>query len=127
MGKKKREQDADPKESVAFEDALAEVEEVVERLESGELGLSDSLEEYERGIKKVKQCHQALEQAERRISVLTSVDEDGTANVEPVDTGIQNSRSPSSAGEAGGKPAKKRVRKKTPPPPKNVDENEGLF
>lgn len=127
MGKKKRERDSDSDESKHFEAALAEVEEVVEQLESGELGLSESLAEYERGIKKVKQCHQALEQAERRISVLTSVDEDGTANLEPVDTGIQSSRSPASAGESVGKVTKKRARKKSPPPPKNVDENEGLF
>ena len=108
---------------VDFESALAEVENVVEMLEGGELGLSESLVQYERGIEKIKLCHQVLQQAEKRISVLTSVDEDGTASVEPVDTG-EGSKTPASSGRSasGRKPARK-----TRGPVSDVDENEGLF
>ena len=60
-----------------FETALAEVQQIVERLESGELGLTDSLEQYEIGIKRLKQCHALLEQAERRVTLLSGIDEDG--------------------------------------------------
>ena len=108
---------------VDFESALAEVENVVEMLEGGELGLSESLVQYERGIEKIKLCHQVLQQAEKRIAVLTSVDEDGTASVEPVDTG-EGSETPASSGRSasGRKPARK-----TRGPVSDVDENEGLF
>ncbi len=108
---------------VDFESALAEVENVVEMLEGGELGLSESLVQYERGIEKIKLCHQVLQQAEKRIAVLTSVDEDGTASVEPVDTG-EGSKTPASSGRSasGRKPARK-----TRGPVSDVDENEGLF
>lgn len=137
MAKKQRGSDADSddgspepgqsKEPADFESALAEVQKVVEKLETGELGLTESLAQYERGIQKVKQCHQALEKAERKIAVLTGVDEDGTATIEPVDTGIQSSRSPASADETGQSAPRKRVRKKSSPPSGNMDETEGLF
>ncbi|MEL6106080.1 MAG: exodeoxyribonuclease VII small subunit [Planctomycetota bacterium] len=68
-----------------FEGALAEVENVVRRLEGGELGLTEALAEYERGIAKIKICHEMLQQAELKIRVLTQVDEDGTPRVESVD------------------------------------------
>ncbi len=80
-----------------FESALQAVEEVVRRLESGELGLSESLAQYERGIEKIKHCHRALEQAEQRISVLISVDEEGTATVEPVETASQDTQTAETA------------------------------
>lgn len=68
-----------------FEGALAEVENVVRRLEGGELGLTEALAEYERGIAKIKICHDSLQQAELKIQLLTQVDEDGTPRVESVD------------------------------------------
>ncbi|MCO8122115.1 exodeoxyribonuclease VII small subunit [Stieleria sp. TO1_6] len=128
MAKKKR-TDADKSDQkdareVDFEAALAEVEQVVEQLESGALGLSDSLVQYERGIQKIKQCHQVLEQAERKIAVLTAVDEDGTPSVEPVETGIRSSRP---KGDTSGKTRAKRVPKTPSPPINDVDESDGLF
>ncbi|MDV6032820.1 MAG: exodeoxyribonuclease VII small subunit [Phycisphaera sp. RhM] len=127
MAKKKSGESAaskdEPRPQVDFESALAEVESVVEMLEGGELGLSESLVQYERGIEKIKLCHQVLQQAEKRIAVLTSVDEDGTASVEPVDTG-EGTRNPASSGRSasGRKPARK-----SRGPVSDVDENEGLF
>jgi exodeoxyribonuclease VII small subunit len=53
-----------------FEDALKELEEVVTRLEKGELSLEDSLGLYERGIALARRCHEKLEEAEGRIEVL---------------------------------------------------------
>ncbi|WP_222436061.1 exodeoxyribonuclease VII small subunit [Rubripirellula reticaptiva] len=66
-----------PEESINFEDALAEVEAIVARLESGDLGLTESLGEYETGIKRLKQCHRLLAAAEQRVSVLAGFDADG--------------------------------------------------
>ncbi|QDV42413.1 Exodeoxyribonuclease 7 small subunit [Stieleria neptunia] len=108
---------------VDFESALAEVENVVEMLEGGELGLSESLVQYERGIEKIKLCHQVLQQAEKRIAVLTRVDEDGTASVEPVDTG-EGTTTPASSGRSA---SGRKSARKTRGPVNDVDENEGLF
>lgn len=106
-----------------FESTLAEVENVVRQLEGGELGLTESLAQYEKGIEKIKLCHQVLEKAEKRIAVLTGVREDGTAEVEPVE--LPDEANDSLA--AGSASRKRRVRKKTAPPSSDVDSSEGLF
>ncbi len=63
--------------SLNFEQTLAEVESIVGRLESGNLGLSESLEQYEAGIRQLKHCHQLLDGAEQRVSLLAGFDADG--------------------------------------------------
>jgi exodeoxyribonuclease VII small subunit len=54
-----------------FEAALAELDTVVKRLEEGDLSLEQSLALYERGVQLSRFCHAQLEQAERRIEILT--------------------------------------------------------
>lgn len=54
----------------AFEDALSELENIAMKLESGELGLDDSIKEFEKGIQLAAFCHKKLEEAERRIEIL---------------------------------------------------------
>ena len=54
-----------------FEDGLAELEEMVARLESGELTLEDSLAAFERGVGLVKALNERLGAVEQRIEVLT--------------------------------------------------------
>ena len=71
------------KESVDFEKSYAMVESIVRKLEQGQLGLTESLSEYEQGVKHLKQCYRALEQAERKIELLTGVDRDGNAKTVP--------------------------------------------
>lgn len=68
-----------------FEEAFARLEAIVHRLEDGQLGLSESLAAYEEAVGYLKHCHQALEQAERKIMVLTGVDADGNPVTEPLD------------------------------------------
>ena len=53
-----------------FEAALAELEEIVARLEQGELPLEDSLRQFERGVVLTRICQKALGDAERKIRVL---------------------------------------------------------
>src|SRR5262245_48427798 len=53
-----------------FESALKRLEEIVKRLESGDLSLDSSLELFEEGIKLSRFCHTKLEQAERRVEIL---------------------------------------------------------
>lgn len=62
--------DADPR-PVEFEQALAELEEIVRTLERGDLPLERSLELFERGVQLSRFCHGRLEAAERRIEILT--------------------------------------------------------
>jgi exodeoxyribonuclease VII small subunit len=54
-----------------FEAALAELDAVVKKLEDGELSLEQSLALYERGVQLSRFCHARLEDAERRIEILT--------------------------------------------------------
>ncbi|HNX24187.1 MAG TPA: exodeoxyribonuclease VII small subunit [Spirochaetota bacterium] len=54
----------------SFEDALQDLEDVANKLEGGELGLDDSIKEFEKGIKLARYCQQKLEEAERKIEIL---------------------------------------------------------
>ena len=67
---------------VSFEQALEELTAIVARLEDGQLGLDDSLQDYEKGVKYLRQCHQLLANAERKIQLLKGVDADGNPVVE---------------------------------------------
>lgn len=57
-------------ETPSFETALKQLEEVVQRLEKGELPLEESLKLYEQGIRLSRLCHTKLEEAEGRIEQL---------------------------------------------------------
>jgi exodeoxyribonuclease VII small subunit len=54
-----------------FEAAIAELESIVKKLEEGDLALEQSLALYERGVQLSRFCHQRLEDAERRIEILS--------------------------------------------------------
>ena len=64
-------------DQASFEDSLESLHEVVEKLEDGQLSLSDSLSQYEQGVKHLKNCHAALKEAERKIELLVKLDKDG--------------------------------------------------
>jgi len=54
----------------SFEASLAELEQIVTKLESGDLPLEESLELFENGIKLSRECRSRLTNAERRIEIL---------------------------------------------------------
>ena len=85
-----------PPRKEKFEDHLKVVEEVVKSLESGKLGLEESIEKYEAGIKALRQCYSILEQAEKKIQILVK-EKDGSLTAKDFD--------PSSARPAEGRPA----------------------
>jgi len=58
--------------SFNFERALQELEELVGRMEQGELSLEDSLKAFERGIELTRGCQQALKEAEQKVEILIS-------------------------------------------------------
>ncbi len=63
-------------EDKSFEECLRALEAVVERIESGELNLEESLATFEEGVGLVQSCNRKLSEVERRIEVLTK-DPDG--------------------------------------------------
>ena len=60
----------------SFESALQELEQIVTRLESGDLPLESALTEFERGIQLARQGQVKLQQAEQRVQILLSENED---------------------------------------------------
>lgn len=59
-------------ETPDFEAAMAELEMLVQRMESGELSLEDSLREFERGVRLTRLCQEQLQAAEQRVRILTA-------------------------------------------------------
>ncbi|MCA9572947.1 MAG: exodeoxyribonuclease VII small subunit [Myxococcales bacterium] len=53
-----------------FEEALAQLEDRVRRLEAGELPLEEALLLYEQGVELARTCHEQLEDAEERVKAL---------------------------------------------------------
>ena len=57
-----------------FNKGLLELENIITKMESGELSLEDSLKNFEEGVKIHRKCHTALMDAEQRINILTEQD-----------------------------------------------------
>ena len=66
-----------------FEAALNQLADLVSRLESGSLGLSESIDAYERGVAVLRRLHDELAAAEERVNVLVRIDEEGRPILEP--------------------------------------------
>ena len=69
----------------SFETSLAELEDIVAKLEDGDLPLEDSLGLFEKGIKLSRECRERLSNAERRIEVLMK-NADGELTIGDLDT-----------------------------------------
>ncbi|MFW5987411.1 MAG: exodeoxyribonuclease VII small subunit [Methanohalophilus sp.] len=59
-----------------FEDCLLELEDIVEKLENGQISLQESMEMFERGIKLAGICNNILQESEQRIEQLTERNEE---------------------------------------------------
>ena len=95
----------------SFEQALAEIESIVHELEEGRLGLEEMLARYERGVKLLRECHGQLQQAERRIELLTGVTPEGDPIVNPLDDTVLT------LDEKARQRGKRRTATAPPPPP----------
>jgi exodeoxyribonuclease VII small subunit len=115
MAKSKTSRTSSEPEELTFEEAMARLEKIVTQLEEGQLGLSESLARYEEAVQHLKQCHEALERAERRIQLLTGVDEDGNPLTEPFDdealTLEEKQQSRPRRRSSGGKEGEKKTRR----------------
>lgn len=59
------------KDTRTFEQALAELEEIVQKLERGEAGLDESLKLFERGTGALRRCYELLGKAEKKVQTLS--------------------------------------------------------
>ncbi len=77
------------KSGFQFEQALTELEGIVNRIEEGELSLEESLAAFEKGVQLTRDCQKALDEAEQKVEILTAdteaedADDDPTAEEEP--------------------------------------------
>jgi exodeoxyribonuclease VII small subunit len=72
--------------SMSFETAMAELEKVVGRLESGDVPLEESITLYERGAKLKAHCAARLQAAEEKVATITLDDQGQAKGSVPMDT-----------------------------------------
>lgn len=65
-----------------FEKKLSRLEEIVTKMEAGDLSLEDSLKFFEEGVKLSRECNTQLVTAEQKVKVLLAVDSNGNATTE---------------------------------------------
>lgn len=62
--------DDNDKKTVSFEQAIAELGQLVSKLEAGELSLESSIDAYKRGVELIRFCTTCLDNAERQVQIL---------------------------------------------------------
>lgn len=68
--------------AMSFEDALAELEQIVRRLEGGQVRLDDAIQSYERGAQLKRHCEAKLNEAQQRVERIV-IGGDGTVGTAP--------------------------------------------
>ncbi len=61
---------SNPEDAPTFEDALGQLEKLVDSMEQGDMSLEDSLKAFEAGIKLTRQCQKSLDEAEQKVKIL---------------------------------------------------------
>ena len=61
---------SDQKNKINFEKAVAELEKIVDTMESGDVSLDSSLKMYQRGIELLKSCHQQINDVQQKVEIL---------------------------------------------------------
>ena len=59
-----------------FEEALGRLEDIVKKMEAGDMTLEESLKAFEEGIKLARLCSRKLDEAERRVEILLKQEEE---------------------------------------------------
>jgi exodeoxyribonuclease VII small subunit len=117
---KKKSAESEPE--LCFEESLAELEQLVSKLEGGKLGLADSLAAYEQGVRRLNSCYKLLESAERRIELVQSVDANGKPKTTPLDDANDEELS-----EKGASRSRRRTAGGAAERAESVDDRGGLF
>ena len=74
-----------PVSKMTFEQAMAELEQVVGKLERGDVALDDSIKLYERGAELKKRCETKLKEAEEKVAAITLDDKGQPKGTTPVE------------------------------------------
>lgn len=77
--------DNDERAAPAFEDSIRRLTEIVEKLETGDLPLEDSLVLFEEGVRLAQSSQAKLDAAEKRVEQLLTIDESGNPIVREVE------------------------------------------
>lgn len=72
------------KQGYDFEQTLSELEHLVERMESGDLSLEESLKAFEQGVKLTRECQARLSQAEQKVQEL--IESNGKIETKPFES-----------------------------------------
>ena len=113
-----------------FEAALGRLELIVRQLEDGDIGLAEALEQYEQGVKLLKECYGLLERAERRIELLCGMKPDGQPITQPFDPSDNLPLEQKAAGRGARRPGAPASKAKSPQRPSagsELDEPRDLF
>ncbi|AJD91413.1 exodeoxyribonuclease VII small subunit [Jeotgalibacillus malaysiensis] len=68
-------------EKVSFEDAMEGLEEIVAKLEEGDVPLEEAIDYYKKGVELSKLCHEKLQSAEKQLAVMMT--EEGETPIDP--------------------------------------------
>lgn len=71
------------KDNLKFEEALKRLEQIVDSIEQGKIGLEDSIKSYEEGMSLVRRCRAVLLEAEQKIQYLQANGTDGLTECSP--------------------------------------------
>src|SRR5262249_47384313 len=102
-----------------FEASLAQLQQVVNDLEEGKLGLETSLARFEEGIRLLRSCYKILEAAEQKIEILAGLNDAGEPVTEPFDA--------SATFEGGERPAHKPGRRRNARAEPKADDSSAGF
>ncbi|MCB0362742.1 MAG: exodeoxyribonuclease VII small subunit [Bdellovibrionales bacterium] len=66
---------------MSFEKKIDRLEEIVKKMEDGEITLDDSLRFFEEGVKLARECQGQLQEAEQKVKLLLEIDAEGKATL----------------------------------------------
>lgn len=103
MDQKAEEKTGRPVAGMSFEEALAELEGVVDALERGDVPLERSIDLYERGEALREVCEKRLKDAQMRVDRIVAGPDGEATGTEPLDRQPADKSGGASVGEPGGK------------------------
>ncbi len=106
----------DMTQSIPFEDALTELQQIVNSLETGQVSLEQSLSQFERGVSLVSHCKSLLDQAHQRVEMVVSRLNAETVETAPFDVSATADGEVSANPEESLKIAPAKSRKRRPEP-----------
>ncbi len=77
-------------DELSFEQAIDQLNQIVSRIEMGQVPLQESLEQYEKGMKLIRYCRGILQDAEKRIEMISAQEEPKRAESDSSDSNDKN-------------------------------------